>query len=212
MDNALDLHKNPLLTSGQVCSMLNITRQTLSNWSREDKIRRVQVAPGKFRYDETSIYEMLGMHSPRRYKTVIYGRHSSAVRVPGTRVSAQLERVSQWCEGNVLRVDKVYKDTAPAWVFDPQSRPGFSELLRDVMDRKIQNVVVESPAVVGVFTYRFFAEICRRTGTRFVIITPFSADADMVKEINAEFTESVSEVKRQTTGAAARGGSMENVS
>ncbi len=199
-DIEINLHEAPLLESGQVCDMLSITRQTLSNWSNSGRIRRIEIGPGKFRYDETSIYEMLGLHSPREYKTVVYGRHSSAVRVPGTKVAAQIERVSEWCEGNTLHVNKTYKDTAPAYTFDPITRPGLTELLRDL---------IESPAVLGVFHYRFFKEICRRTGTRLVFTTVFSADADMVKEINAEFAEAVLEIKRQTTGAAGKGGSNE---
>ncbi len=143
---------------------------------------------------------MLGLHSPRVYKVVIYGRHSNAVRVPGTRVSAQLERVTEWCEGNTMNVDKSYQDIAPAHIFDPSNRPGYTELLRDLLARRIGTIVMESAAVMGIFHYRLFKEICRRVGTRIVYIMPFTASVDMVAEVNAEFNEATEEVKRQTKG------------
>jgi len=196
----ISLHEAPLLESGQVCDMLSITRQTLMNWVNAGRIRRIELSPKIYRYDENSIYEMLGMHSPRDYKVVVYGRHSHAVRVPGTRVSAQIERVIEWCEGNKLNPDKTYKDIAPAHIFDPMNRSGYSELLRDLLARRIGTIVMESAAVIGLFHYRQFKEICRRVGTRCVFITVFSGDADMVKEVNAELAEAIAEVKRQTTG------------
>jgi len=198
--NEISLHENPLLESGQVCDMLNISRQTLMNWTNDGKIRRIRISNKTYRYDENSIYEMLGLHSPREYKVVIYGRHSTAVRVPSTRVSVQLERVNEWCEGNSMKVSKQYKDIGPAYLFDISNRPGYNELLRDLLARRIGTIVMESAAVMGLFHYRQFAEICRRVGTRCVYIMPFTASIDMVAEVNAEFKEATEEVKRQTTG------------
>lgn len=198
--NKISLHESPLLESGQVCDMLSISRMTLMNWVNAGKIRRIKLSNRTYRYDENSIYEMLGIHSPRMYKVVIYGRHSGAVRVPGTRVSAQLERVTEWCEGNTMNVDKSYHEVAPVHLFDPMNRPGYTELLRDLLSRRIGTVVMESAAVIGIFHYRQFKEICRRVGTRVVFIMPFTASAEMVSEVNAEFKEATAEVKRQSTG------------
>jgi len=199
-NNEVNLHEAPLLESGQVCDMLNVSRQTLMNWTNAGKIRRVKLSNKTYRYDETSIYEMLGMHSPRVYKVVIYGRHSRAVRIPGTRIKAQLERVTEWCEGNSMNVDRSYSDISYAHIFDPKSRPGYTELLRDLLSRRIGTIVMESAAVMGIFHYRLFKEICRRVGTRIIYIMPFTASVDMVAEVNAEFKEATEEVKRQSTG------------
>jgi predicted site-specific integrase-resolvase len=202
-----DLQERPLLNSGQVCQMLGISRQTLSNWVKAGRIRRIELRKGMYRYDETSIYDMLGRSTPRKYGTVIYARMSRAARhgrVSGGIITESLEkqvkRMNQWCVNNGLKVSKTYTDKSSSTVWNTHLRGGFHELLRDVINRNVKQVIVESPDRIGVFSYKLVRELFTYYGTRIIFTTKMAMDEDSISDINLEFTESVQHMKELSTG------------
>ena len=199
-----NLHETPLLDTEDVMEMLGVTRQTLFNWTKAGKIKKIQITPKRCKYDENSIYEFIGRSTPRKLGTVIYARvditSDSLKKNRESLLAKQVIRMENWCEKNGLKVGNVYEDISSAIEWNKIKRPGINTLLRDVVKRKIKQVIVDSPDKIGMFSYKSLRELFSVYGTRLVFVNMFPKDKESIRGINKELTESIQMIKDMSTG------------
>ena len=125
------------MKSKNVLKLLNVTRQTLTKYVKDKKIR-VNVLPnGFYDYNDDDVYSFIGVKEPR--KTVIYARVSTQKQKND--LLNQVDRVTDYCNKNGLVVERVYSDIASGLSYD---RGEFRNMLDDIINHRIKSVYISN--------------------------------------------------------------------
>lgn len=124
------------MKSEEVIQILQISRQTLSKYVREGKIKAVRMPNGWYHYDADSVYAFLNAGRPR--KTCIYARVSGNVQKAD--LEQQIRDAKSFCYASGFTVSEVFSDIAPGNSFE--NRPGFFRMLGEIEANNVERVVV----------------------------------------------------------------------
>ncbi len=86
--------------------------------------------------DIQNIYKILNKGVKR--KTVLYARVSTTKQK--TDLQNQIDQMKQWCFMNGYTINAIYSDIASGISFE--KRKGFFEMLDQIMDNKVEKVIV----------------------------------------------------------------------
>ena len=119
-----------------VLRILGISRPTLTKYVKTGVIR-TQLLPNKrYDYNEEDVYGFLNKDVKR--KTLIYARVSTPKQKPD--LENQISMLKQFCFSNGYIISGVYSDIASGISFE--KRKDFFELLDEVLDGRVERVVV----------------------------------------------------------------------
>ncbi|WP_163500007.1 MerR family transcriptional regulator, partial [Helicobacter suis] len=110
------------MKSSEVLKILKISRVTLWKYVKSGKIRVKTEPNGYYKYNDNDVYALAGIEDQRL--NVIYARN-------------QMDNNLAFLNAKGISVDKIYSDIKSGMTLD---RPGFMQLLSDVMDYKIKAV------------------------------------------------------------------------
>ena len=90
----------------KVLSLLNITRQTLCRYVKNNTIKVNELPSGQYDYDEESVYKVLNKNLDR--KNVIYTRVSTQKQKPD--LANQKKTIESYCLKNGIQISDIYSD------------------------------------------------------------------------------------------------------
>lgn len=98
-----------LLTVGEACQLLHVTKPTLYAWEKEGKISPLRTEGGHRRYNKTDLLKLVGVSKHKAIKklTVAYCRVSTLGQQKD--LDRQVDVVSNYCIANGYQF-KVIKD------------------------------------------------------------------------------------------------------
>lgn len=124
------------MKSKDVLSLLRISRQTLTKYVKTGVIKVTLLPNGQYNYDEESVYRFLNKDVKR--KTYIYARVSTSKQKAD--LENQIQLLKQFCFANGYTISGVFSDIASGISFE--KRTNFFKLLDDVIDNKVERVVI----------------------------------------------------------------------
>lgn len=124
------------MKSKDVLRTLRISRQTLCKYVKDGRIKVTKLPNGYYDYDEASVYAFLNKDVRRR--TYIYARVSTPKQKKD--LDNQITMLKQFCFTNGYQVSGVFSDVASGISFE--KRKQFFELLDDVIEGKVERVVI----------------------------------------------------------------------
>ena len=124
------------MKSKDVLRALRISRQTLCKYVKDGRIKVTKLPNGYYDYDEASVYAFLNKDVRRR--TYIYARVSTPKQKKD--LDNQITMLKQFCFTNGYQVSGVFSDVASGISFE--KRKQFFELLDDVIEGKVERVVI----------------------------------------------------------------------
>jgi len=124
------------LKANEVIKLLNITRQTLYNYTKQGKIRVTKMDNGHYKYNRDDVYKIFNGGITR--KTVIYSRVSTNKQKKD--LENQKELLKQFCFTNGIILGGAYSDIASGISFE--KRKDFFKMLEEIIEGRIERVVI----------------------------------------------------------------------
>lgn len=124
------------MKANEVLKLLRITRPTLTKYVKNGLIKVDKLPNGRYEYNSDDVYSFLNKDVKR--KTYIYARVSTVKQKPD--LNNQIELLKQFCFSNGYVISGIYADIASGISFE--KRNDFFELLDDVVDNKVERVVI----------------------------------------------------------------------
>lgn len=150
-----------------VLKLLRITRPTLSKYVKEGIIRTIDIGNGRYDYNDEDIYIFLNGGLSR--KTYIYtiGSYKEAV-------NTSITFLKEFCFNNNLKVNGIFADTNKLNI--PLSkRIEFLQLLDEIIDGKVENVVIDSKSQL--YDYDYSEYLFKKFNTNIIVM-----DENIMKE------------------------------
>jgi putative resolvase len=146
----------------EVLKILNISRATLYNYTKDGKIKVKKLDNGYYEYDEESVFKII--KKDLRYD-VIYARVSTYKQKQD--LENQINKINNYCIDNKIEINKIYSDIHSGLDFD---RPNFNKLINDVIERKIKNIYISHKDRLTRLSFKTIKHLFEKYGTNIVEI------------------------------------------
>lgn len=125
-----------MMKAKEVLQILQVTRQTLTKYVKEGRIKVIVKGNGQYDYDVDDVYKLLNRDVER--KTYVYARVSTSKQKQY--LENQVHQMKTFCFQNGYVVDGVYQDIASGISFEKRTQ--FFDLLDEVLANRVKKVVV----------------------------------------------------------------------
>lgn len=155
----------------EVLQILGVSYGTVRHWVKKGKIRTSKSHIGnRLVYWDDDVWAMIGRRVARDHKVVAYCRVDGTTERKRGIMQRQQEKISIFATARSLSIDEVYEDWGLSTAFDPKSRPGLHSLLVDIIQGKIQTVIVETPDRLARVGWELFPTLFSYYGVELVIM------------------------------------------
>ena len=144
--------------------LLRISRSTLHRYAKEGLIRRRKIGK-RYDYLDEDVFRLLNRGLPR--KTYIYARVSTPKQKKA--LENQIEMLKAWAFANGYQINGIFADIASGINFD--DRKEFFKLLDEVMDYKVDKVIIAHKDRLSRVGFSFFERLFKRFGTEIVVVS-----------------------------------------
>lgn len=155
-----------ILKPYEVSKILRVTVKTLQNWDKEKTLVAFRTKSTNRRYyTEEQINNFIGMESKNSKKIVIYQRVSNIGQKDDLKNQENFLR--QYANAKGYIVNDVITDIASGLNF---KRKNWNKLLRDVMDRNINKIIVAHKDRFVRFGFEWFKDMCNSFGCEIEVV------------------------------------------
>lgn len=185
------------MRANEVCRLLNISKDTLRRWRlHKDKegnhsplIKYTRIGPSRFCiYDDDDVYGMLGKRRMKNNWCVVYARVED--KRNRTELEDQIQRCTDFALKLGLNVDKVYAEFANGFATGRSNRKAYHQMLKDMFDRNIGILIIESPDRVNIISHETLKEFSYYYKVRLIYLlnSPFNVryKDEVVKDVSHE--------------------------
>lgn len=169
------------MKSCEVLEKLGVTRVTLCDYVKRGVIKATKKKNGQYDYDETSVYEFLGMKFEKKKKVNIsYSRVSTQAQKE--QLKEQTLRIYNSCTARGIELEEQIEDIKSGMDAD---RKGFQKILERIIKGEIGLLVIENKDRLTRFNFDMLEYIFKYYGTQIVVLN----DALDNKTYEQELTE-----------------------
>jgi predicted site-specific integrase-resolvase len=148
----------------EVKRILKVTNRTVNNYVNQGKIRFTKINDKHYNYNDEDVYKIIKEKNPDRY-TVTYARVSLSKQKSD--LISQNERLYNFTISNGMIVHKQYQDVKSGMNFN--DRKEFNILLSQIIDNKIENIIVEHKDRLCRFGFDLFDNFCKQFNTKIIV-------------------------------------------
>lgn len=164
----------------QVLQLLNISQPTLGHYCKRGLIHYDLTPTGKRIYHDKDVYSIL--NNGQKRKNYIYARVSTTSQKSD--LTNQLESLNNFCMNSGIQVDGVFQDVASGISFE--NRKQFFELLDDVLEYKVEKVVITYKDRLSRVGFDLFYHLFRKFGTEIIVASQLGSEKLDSEEIFEE--------------------------
>lgn len=164
----------------QVLQLLNISQPTLGHYCKRGLIHYDLTPTGKRIYHDKDVYSIL--NNSQKRKNYIYARVSTTSQKSD--LANQLESLNSFCMNSGIQVDGVFQDIASGISFE--NRKQFFELLDDVLEYKVEKVIIAYKDRLSRVGFDLFYHLFRKFGTEIVVASQLGSEKLDSEEIFEE--------------------------
>ena len=117
----------------QFSELINVSKQTLRNWDKDNKLIPIKLASGHRRYTDEHLKIFNKSFKNKERWNIIYCRESTMQQINS--LNNQINKCKEYCIGKGLTIDKVITDNLSALNY---KRSGLNEILKLILDNKIE--------------------------------------------------------------------------
>ena len=128
----------------EAMQVLGVSYNTVRNWGYKGRLRRTVLPNGRINYWDDDVYAQINKKITRQNWNVIYTRVSKTTELKRKEMYEQKQRTMDWCAARGYIVDKMYEDWSLSTEFSVAARPGFHQLLQDIILRRVSVVIIET--------------------------------------------------------------------
>jgi len=156
--------------ANEAIDLLGCSYNGLRKWGSRGKVRRFKADNGKWIYNDDDIYALIGKRVSKESLTTLYCRVAGTTESDRRLMADQQRLLHGWCSARGLIVDRIYEDWAPSTEYSLEERPGLHLLLQDIIQKRIQAVIVETPDRIARVGRELVEQICRYYGVQLVYL------------------------------------------
>ena len=149
----------------EVLQILKVTRQTLTKYVKEGRVKVTVKGNGQYDYDPDSVYKLLNKDIER--KTYIYARVSTAKQKKD--LDNQVQLLKTFCFQNGYVLNGVYQDIASGISFEKRTQ--FFELLDEVLAGKVKRVIVTYKDRLSRVGFELFSYLFAKHGCELIVLS-----------------------------------------
>lgn len=164
----------------QVLQLLNISQPTLGHYCKRGLIHYDLTPTGKRIYHDKDVYSIL--NNGQKRKNYIYARVSTISQKSD--LANQLEALNSFCMNSGIQVDGVFQDVASGISFE--NRKQFFELLDDVLEYKVEKVVITYKDRLSRVGFDLFYHLFKKFGTEIIVASQLGSEKLDSEEIFEE--------------------------
>ena len=158
------------MTAKEVLRVLQITRQTLTKYVKEGKLKVTVTGNGRSDYDADSVYRMLNKDIER--KTYLYARVSTAKQKKD--LENQVQLLKMFCFQNGYIIHGIYQDIASGIRFEKRNQ--FFDLLDEILAGKVNKVIITYKDRLSRVGFELFTYLFKKYGCEIVVISEIGSE------------------------------------
>ena len=158
------------MTAKEVLRVLQITRQTLTKYVKEGKLKVTIKGNGRYDYDADSVYKMLNKDMER--KTYLYARVSTAKQKKD--LEHQVQLLKTFCFQNGYIIHGIYQDIASGISFEKRNQ--FFDMLDEILAGKVNRVIITYKDRLSRVGFELFTYLFKKYGCEIVVISEISSE------------------------------------
>jgi len=167
----------------EVMKLLDISRTTLFNYTRDGKIKVIKLDNGYYDYNEESVFKIIKKDSRIN---IIYSRVSTYKQK--TDLENQINKINIYCQSKNIPIGKTYSDINSGLDLD---RTGFNSLMDDVINLKIKNIYITHKDRLTRMSFKTIKHLFSKYGANIIIISNNSQTSNISND-NEIFEELIS--------------------
>ena len=145
-----------------VFKLLDISRTTLYNYTRDGKINVTLLDNGYYDYDEVSVYKLI-KKDPRI--NIIYFRVSTYKQKND--LITQINNIKNYCDNNNIIINNTYSDIHSGLDLD---RTDFNKLINEVINNNIKNIYISYKDRLTRLSFKTIQSLFNKFGTNIIVI------------------------------------------
>jgi len=149
----------------EVLKILRVSRSTLYRYLKKGTLKAVKMPNGYYNFDDTTVYSLLNKDLPRR--NYIYARVSTYKQKND--LKNQIELLKNFCFQSGYKINGIYSDIASGINFEKRNE--FFKLLDEILDFKVQNVIISYKDRLSRVGYNLFYYLFKKFGTKIIVIS-----------------------------------------
>ena len=150
----------------EVLNILNCHYTTLRNYRIKGYIKAIKKPSGQYDYNKDDVYAFLGLKLKKRPKKVVsYSRVSTQKQKKD--LEAQKQRIYDSCASKGIDIQEQFEDIKSGMNPD---RSGFDKMCQQIVQGKIQMVVVENKDRLVRFGFEYFEKFFSYFGTKILVL------------------------------------------
>jgi predicted site-specific integrase-resolvase len=154
----------------EALEILNISYNTLKNWAKLGRVRYYKLGDGRRVYNDDDVYALVGKRVAKESLVTLYARVAGTSESDQRLMAEQQRILHAWCSARGLAVDRIYEDWAPSTEYSLQERPGLHLLLQDIIQKRVEAVIVETPDRLARIGRELIEQLCRYYGVQLVYV------------------------------------------
>ena len=144
------------MLSKEVLQLLGISRPTLTKYVKTGVIRATRLPNKRYDYNSEDVFRLFNKGVER--KTYLYARVSTQKQKAD--LENQVAMLKQFCFSNGYRISGIYSDIASGISFE--KRKDFFKLLDEVLDGRVEKVVITSKDRLSRVGFDLFYHLFRK--------------------------------------------------
>ena len=149
----------------EVLQILKVTRQTLTKYVKEGRVKVTIKENGQYDYDSDSVYKLLNKDIER--KTYVYARVSTSKQKCD--LENQVQLLKTFCFQNGYVLNGIYQDIASGIGFEKRTQ--FFELLDEVLAGKVNRVIITYKDRLSRVGFDLFSYLFAKHGCEIVVMS-----------------------------------------
>lgn len=149
----------------EVLQILKVTRQTLTRYVKEGRVKVTVKENGQYDYDSDSVYKLLNKDIER--KTYVYARVSTSKQKCD--LENQVKLLKTFCFQNGYVLNGIYQDIASGIGFEKRTQ--FFELLDEVLAGKVNRVIITYKDRLSRVGFDLFSYLFAKHGCEIVVMS-----------------------------------------
>ena len=174
------------MTKAEAMSTLGVSYSTLKRYVKRGLIRTYKYEMpgkrGKNNYWDDDIYDLIGKKMTKEHWIVGYCRVTRNNRLDQEKMQEQKDLMRQFCTRRGISLEKIYEDIGASTDYSKQGRPYFHELLKDVMQGRVDAVVIDTRCRLTRVAFEVYEELFLYHGCDIVIMNPVLTDPYYLSE------------------------------
>lgn len=135
------------MTYKEALKILGVSYSTLQRYVKRGLIRRYRYEMphmrGRMNYWDEDVYALVGRKWTEENLIVGYVRVKGRSKQDLEKLQEQKEMMRQFCTRRGIALERVYEDIGPGTDFSADRRPGLHDLMQDILNNKVQALVVD---------------------------------------------------------------------